>query len=571
MKVFRKTGRSISLTQKDFIAGGGEGQVFGKKNLTYKIYNDPAQMIPVAKIDELKALSRNNILVPKEIVYNNKNVPIGFTMDWIRQAQPLCRLFTNDFRNRHRITPEMTVKLVEKIKETIYFIHQHRCLIVDGNEFNYLVDSRDYIVPYFIDVDSYQTPGFPATAVMNSIRDPMASTFTELSDWYGFAIVACQLFVGIHPFKGRHPGYHKHELERRMKDHVSIFNSAVSCPPAARGFNLIPAGYRDWFWAMFEEGKRVLPPKIPSGGALQSIFLKPRVKKISKAGCFHIRCIREFPEPILKHRTVFGMGITSTRSRLYIDHRSFSAAPESEVVFTQDRFSPVLVFIQQGYLKTKSLDGSRILAPVLRAQKIMIINNTLYIKNKDQLSQVVFVDQNQMILQTVSQTWSVMPHSAEMFDGLLIQNVLGKPFLVIPIPEAGGKDKCIVKHLPELEACRIISAGHDNGVVVIQVHKDAKYHRLVIKFDALYQKYECRIIEDTDLAAINFVTLSTGITVMITEETVEVFDHRYDRPDIKQINDPIVNENMKLSKDHDRVLYYEDTKLYRLSMKQKAA
>jgi len=571
MKVFSRTGRSISLTQKDFIAGGGEGQVFGKKNLTYKIYNDPSKMIPTAKMDELRLLARDNILVPKEIVYDDKNSPIGFTMDWVKRAQPLCRLFTNDFRDRHRVTPDMTIELVEKLKDTIFFIHQNHCLIVDGNEFNYLVDDQNFVVPYCIDVDSYQTPGFPATAVMNSIRDPLAKKFNELSDWYAFAIVACQLFVGIHPFKGRHPRYHKHELEKRMKDHVSIFNPAVNCPPAAREFNLIPGGYRSWFKAIFEDGKRLGPPVALPGGAGQVLVLKPQVKKINKAGYFNVKCIREFPEPVLRHQHVFGMGITFTRNRLYIDHRSFSAVPEEEVVFTPDRLAPVLVSIDQGYLKTRSLDKRRILAPVLKAEKMMTVNNTLFVQNTGQLSQVAFIDHNDMILQTVSRTWSIMPHSAEMFSGLLIQNVLGKPYLVIPIPETGDKGRCIVKHLPELESCRVISASHDSGVVVILVHNNVSYHRLVIRFDDQYQNYACRLVEDIDPGAINFVTLSTGIVVMITEESIEVFNHRPDRPDIKQINDPLINDNIRLSKDHDRVLYYSDNKIFRLSMKRQAA
>jgi hypothetical protein len=509
--------------------------------------------------------------VPKEIVYNAKNIPVGFTMDWVKQTQPLCRLFTNDFRNRHQITADKTLKLVEKLKETICFIHQNHCLIVDGNEFNYLVDDCNFVMPYFIDVDSYQTPGFPATAVMNSIRDPLAKKFNELSDWYAFAVVACQLFVGIHPYKGRHPRYHKHELEKRMKDHVSIFNPAVTCPPATRDFNLIPSGYRNWFNAVFEEGKRIVPPQLLSGQTVRSMIARPSVKKINKAGYFNIKCIREFPEPILRHRTVYGMGITFTRNHLYVDHRSFSAKPENEVVFTQNRLSPVLVSVDQNFLKTRSLDNRKILSQVLKAQKIMTIGNTLYVKNEDQLSQVVFVDHNEMILQTVSQTWSIMPNSAEMFDGMLVQNVLGQPFLVIPVPQSGDKGQCIVKHLPELEGCRVISAGHDNGVVVLNVHKESKYQRFVIKFDARYQKYDCRIIEDIDQTAVNFVTLSTGITVMIADDIIEVFDHRYDRPDIKQINDKLLSDNINLARDNDRVLYYSDNRLFQIRMKKQAA
>ena len=68
---------------------------------------------------------------------------------------------------------------------------------------NFLID-RDMQHVLFIDVDSYQTAGFPATAIMDSIRDRHSSTYSAGTDWFSFAILAFQMFVGVHPYRGKH-------------------------------------------------------------------------------------------------------------------------------------------------------------------------------------------------------------------------------------------------------------------------------------------------------------------------------------------------------------------------------
>ncbi len=45
-----------------------------------------------------------------------------------------------------------------------------------------LSEEGDYVWPYFIDVNSYQTPGFPASAINVLFADPHASTFSTLTD-----------------------------------------------------------------------------------------------------------------------------------------------------------------------------------------------------------------------------------------------------------------------------------------------------------------------------------------------------------------------------------------------------
>ena len=64
---------------------------------------------------------------------------------------------------------------------------------------------------------------------MMSIRDPLTpkNGFNKLTDWYSYAIVTFQMYIGIHPFKGIHPDYKPKDLELRMKDGASVFDKKV--------------------------------------------------------------------------------------------------------------------------------------------------------------------------------------------------------------------------------------------------------------------------------------------------------------------------------------------------------
>ena len=71
LKVFTKKG-DVTLTHRDYIAEGGEGAVFRKGGLAYKIYHDSSKMIPVAKIKELQGIKKEN--VTNSYIYKMKTI-----------------------------------------------------------------------------------------------------------------------------------------------------------------------------------------------------------------------------------------------------------------------------------------------------------------------------------------------------------------------------------------------------------------------------------------------------------------------------------------------------------------
>ena len=241
----------VRLDQSDFVGQGGEGKVYARGNTAYKIYADPSRMIPVAKIRELAALAHSDIVRPDEVLLDSNNRPVGYTMRRVQDAQPLCRLFTRAFRERKGVTQGQILALIRAFQETVQHVHDRGVLVVDMNEMNFLVD-RDMQRVLFIDVDSYQTPGFPATAIMDSIRDRHSATYSAGTDWFSFAILAFQMFVGVHPYRGKHSTLA--DLDARMMANVSVLNRSVTVPATSYPLDTLPSAYRDWFEALFEQG-----------------------------------------------------------------------------------------------------------------------------------------------------------------------------------------------------------------------------------------------------------------------------------------------------------------------------
>ena len=147
--------------------------------------------------------------------------------------------------------------MIRKAQSIVQDVHKVGIIIVDLNEMNFLVDKK-FKELYFIDVDSYQTPSFPATAIMESIRDRQTNTFSTLTDWFSFGIVSFEMFIGIHPFKGKHPSIKT--MDERMKANMPVFHKDVKYPNVCQPFDIIPQAYKNWYKAMFFEGKRLPPP-----------------------------------------------------------------------------------------------------------------------------------------------------------------------------------------------------------------------------------------------------------------------------------------------------------------------
>jgi hypothetical protein len=548
---------TVTLTEQDFAGEGGEGRIYARGDWVYKLYFDPARMIPVAKIRELAVLDRPNIIRPENVLLDTGGCPIGFRMRRVERAVPLARLFNSEFRTRYGIGPDSTLRLVEALRMAIQFVHDRGCLIVDGNEMNYLVAETGFTEPYLIDVDSYQTPGFPATAILDAIRDWHSPDFTTLSDWFSFAVVVCQLFIGIHPYRGRHPDFGKNDLEGRMKANVSIFHRGVILPPAVRNFGLIPATYRDWFITLFEQGVREPPP--PLAGPMPAVMPAPIVASMDHLAMTLLEC---FPETIVRVQTTAGHRLIFNRHALHLDSEVFALpGPEADVVFTPRTGTPLLLWQEDSQLRIRHLRTGALLPGTFRTERFMVVDNTIYVLHQGAFMALRLHELGGRCLVAPGPVWNVLPQATVMLQNLLCQNVLGKAHLLIPFES----ERCQVIAVPELDGCRIVDGRWDGGIAVIIAYRQGHFDRFTFRFNVSHTRYRVRIESNVDTPAINFIALDSGGVVALHGEALEFFSRQPEQETIKVIREAVLAKTaLTLAKEGGRILGFVGERIYGL-------
>lgn len=533
----------IALNDNMFIASGGEGDIYGKDKTIYKLYH-PGKTIALSKIKELQELKKDNIISPKDIVYDKVGNILGYSMTWLKDAIAMCKIFTNDFRNKNNFTNEMVIELVKQIIMDTKYIHSKKCLIVDGNELNYLV-SPDFKTPYFIDCDSYKTPSFEPTALMDSIKDYHTQGFNELTDWFAFAILATQLFVGTHPYGGRHPDFKKYDQEGRMKANVSIFDKNVTVNSAVRDFGLIPTRFKDWLIDVFQKGNRSIPPNLDN-----TFIAIAAIKNIVGSNTVIFNLIKEFSNNLI-----------NVSGNCYIEQGSIYTDAIQNIITGKK----ALLGLKDGKLNIK-FDFEEYNDII--AESFMVTDNTIVYKNYDKITQCEFmkIGNNHKIVPVTS--WTVMPNSTKLYEGVFFQKALGKLIINIPYKNKLNNKRAMFQSImPELQGYDIYDAKYERNILYVVATKNGKVYSFIFKFDDIHTTYSVFVNQESEYHNPNFTVLDNGICVLInTDDELLVFNNNYLNNSIKTIKDKNVRHDIKLYSDGMKVLAVDMCKLFRIKL-----
>jgi hypothetical protein len=565
-KYFVQGRGEVRLGKSDFKAQGGEGSIYLKGSNAYKIYTDPARALAPAKMLELSALTLPNIVRPLEVVLDAKNRPVGYSMRSVGRSYALCQLFPKAFRQRNNLTPELSLGLVRQLQAGVSHVHAKAILIVDLNEMNFLV-AEDFTEVFFIDVDSYQTPSFPATALMESVRDRHAQRLTTESDWFSFAVVSFQMFVGIHPYKGNYPPLQglpdkEKKLDARMRANVSVLRPEVSVPASCLPFSVIPPAYLDWYRAVFEEGKRLPPPD-----QLQPVFTLTTHGASHTIGSSHFEIAesREFDAEIIRHDGL----ITITQKSIYFQGGHFPKPQADVQVATTPRLGHVVTAYMNGSAPCfRDLTDARDLNLGIEGEEIMQCNGQFYLKQRENIFAVEFIELASGILLGIKSVANVMIKSTRMFEGLAIQNLLGTYYVsIFPAPGV-----CHQVCLSELDGYQILDARLSRNVLLVVGAKGGRYDKLVFRFADNFADHDSRVVPDVSSTDINFTVLDSGVVLHLTDEgALEVFSRRKDSTDIKTIHDPSIGDDARLFHTGGQALIARGSKLYKFTMRRQQA
>lgn len=578
MKVIVKGRGPVSLTQQHFVAAGGQASVYVKDGTAFKVYTDPKDAIPEAKFNALAGIADASVIKPESLLLDASDRPIGYTMRAIADGFSLCQLFTRAFRDRNKVGPDDIVSLTEKLRGHVANVHKAGLLVVDLNELNILVP-HSLDDTFLIDVDSYQARGYPATVIMPSVRDYSVSAkdFSPLSDWFSFAVLAFQLFVGAHPYKGVHPGSNSlprdAQLEHRMRAHISAFRSDVRLPKACYPLDGIPDGFRGWLRAVLEEGKRLTQPSVL--GAPATVLAPAATPFVISGGQLFIAELLDLDGWSLDQYTESGgsglaLASQGTASRIDLEGRTlwhFQHVAGSKTLcgFTPKLNRPVALNLNSDRISFHDLDARTHEVLEFRADELAKSGDRFYVRSASQVFEVEFSELASKTIVTASRlVANVMERASKLYEGCCIQSMLGSVYVsLFPRAKAGFQVRT-----PELDSYKVVDAKFDGGVLMVLGAKGGKYDRLVFRFSEDFDSYDVRVVADITPQGLNFVTLASGVCVSITEdEKIEAFSARKGATGTKLVEDRAIGNDMRLLKVGGKAGFERAGKIYSLGLK----
>jgi len=566
MKVTIKGQGDVNLTQRDFVASGGQGSVYAVGNTAYKVYHDPSAMMPEGKIRELAPLPVSMFSRPEHLLLDKHGNPVGYTTGFITDAYVLCQLFPRVFREREGLTHAKSFALVEQMRDGIGIAHKASILLIDGNEMNFLVDSKFKRVT-FIDTDSYQTRSYPATAIMESIRDRHMAhnmAFDEGTDWFSFACVSFQMMTGIHPYKGKHPQLKG--FEARMSNNVSVFHRDVRVPKVAYDFGIIPKEWRAWYGAVFDRGERCPPP----GGHTSVTLIKAVVKAITGATNLILEEIGSFDGTVTG---VWASGhrlVVATDAGIWMDGRRVGDQQAvSNVGFSPKMGTPVAVQHPDTIPDLYDTVARKAVRFGLNASRVVSTpDGRVYMKTGDKVMEVELRDVGNQVMALTKLAATVLPNASLLFPGGVSQDMLGSQFISL-FPRSGETYQVRIK---ELDDYRVLDAkfdvGNKGGVLMVLGMKGGNYDRIVFRFADKYTTYDVRTVSDVGQVGLNFVVTDAGVCVCLNEDDkIELSSVRKGSTAVKTVTDNVLGGDMRLFKRGAEVLVARGDRVYTMRMK----
>lgn len=515
MKVYANK-NSINLSQNDFVASGGQASVYKKGNVAYKIYTDQSNSIPIGKIRELSVLDRQEIVAPQEIITNSKQEYIGYTMPFVNKGVPICKLFVRSYLKQLNFSNQELTDIILNSKKTLDFIHSKDILVVDLNEMNLLLDTDKQKI-FFIDTDSYQTKGYPATFLMENIRDwTVGTNWNENSDWFSWGVLTYQIFTGIHPYGGNHKSYST--LKDRMKQFVSVYNPEVKFPKVFKDKSLIPQVFDDWYKAIFEDGKRCQPPSSAIASAkIQTINISLSTQKL--------------------------------------EIKEICCLPSDIVNLRHDENNRIVLSTKEKEYSTLEKE----LGLISKEKEAFYYKGTRYKRINDSIFKEISIGN----LQSSKKITACMPNSTHIFDGIVIQEAADTYiFNIFPTEKTS-----YTLFLKDLKGYKILDAKFESKLIILLVANAGKYYKIIYSLDDSYQINKRREVLLSTPISISFGVLDNGVCAHILEdEILELFSER-DIEKIKIIKDPMISSNMKLFADFNVIYFAQNQRLYRLKTK----
>lgn len=572
----------LILQPQDHLATGGEGAVYVKNGMVFKLYLDPqaARARGMAdKVTLLAGLRHPFIVAPTDVLLDKRQDLIGYYMP-AAAGEALMRVFTSAWRDANGFGDTQAVNLVENMRIAVEAAHGLGAVIADGNETNWLADG---VEPRLIDVDSWQIGRFPATAIMASIFDYHRPPPSRESDWFAWGVVSFQVLTGIHPYKGSHPDFRRGDLAARMRANASVLDAKVRLNAAVRDFGVIPNHLRDWYEATFQRAERMPPPSLI--GSVVPVGTPRRLRAVASAAGM-LRHERYLTLPGLpRWVTREGIAILDVAGELLaydivrrqpivgVTSTELARLRKQQAVLMRNAGGLVWLELDRAAVRGRLVAGERDPVPASAvlpalpsvAERLLLLGGRVFALNGDQDMGMIELAIDQLGTRSflaIRQAWPVRTRSTRYYDGFGLTDCLGTPFVVMP----EGAESLLVQRAADLKNYRVIG-GYAGGRQCLLIHAirraDGQLYRLLLRqVGQEFEVAEAAVIDEPNL---NVAVTERGIALEIADDG-ELMVWNTQGASVRRIADPALTTGHRLLTLAGGVLYLAGQDVFRLTL-----
>ncbi|QDK36415.1 topoisomerase DNA-binding C4 zinc finger domain-containing protein [Bdellovibrio sp. NC01] len=259
------SGRQIQLGK--LIGSGGEGKVYlsaEAPSKAIKIYGDSGNSTRSEKIQKMVSLGLSKktelISFPDEIVTSDSGKIIGFSMNFVRDHQPVHNLY--GVKSRKHLFPDVDyrflVRVATNIARAMAQVHASPCVIGDVNHSGVLISKNATVA--LIDADSFQLKEggltYPCVVGVPDFTPPelqgkslRSVERTQIHDQFGLAVLIFQvLMMGRHPFFGKGRDLSLEEcIAQNLFAYTKISSHGITPPPGVPTLDCFPEAISNAF------------------------------------------------------------------------------------------------------------------------------------------------------------------------------------------------------------------------------------------------------------------------------------------------------------------------------------
>jgi len=286
------SGKKFRLDPAQAVGKGGEADVYkiGPRAVA-KIFKRPdhpdvagnpqeekAALLRIAehqkKLRQFPSLSGMNVVVPQDLVTDGGGMIVGYTMEFLKDAEVLLKWSERGWRESTKIDNNRVAELFLELSRTLHRVHEAGVVVGDFNDLNVLIQEEK--TAWLIDADSFQFGPFLCRVFTEKFVDPLlcdpkgsrpmlVKPHNPESDWYAFNVMLFKSLLYCDPYGGIYKPQKKADEvlhAARPLHRITVFDKNVKYPKPAVPIDRLSTVFLDHFEMVFKEDRRRDFPEI---------------------------------------------------------------------------------------------------------------------------------------------------------------------------------------------------------------------------------------------------------------------------------------------------------------------